>query len=203
MAHCWQASEGFPPEISRVLSQRPEFANIEPLFIVPERQVALDNHRAPSQNDVWVLAKATSGLVSIAVEGKVDEPFDVTLGEWRAVKSKGRASRLEFLTKTLALTDPLPSSLRYQLLHRAASAVIEAQRFGAAHAVMLVHSFSRDRLWFDDFAAFCSLFGLSPRVGQLVSASASGNIPLHLGWVPGDERFLAQCSCCPDDSAET
>jgi hypothetical protein len=197
MAHCWEASNGFPPEVSHVLSQCAEFADIEPLFIVPERKVALDNDRAPSQNDAWVLAKAASGLVSIAVEGKVNEPFDVTLGEWKETESKGRVSRLEFLAKTLALTGPVPDSIRYQLLHRTASAVIEARRFGATHAVMLVHSFSKDNLWFDDFAAFCELFGLLPSVGQLVTASAFGNIPLHLGWVHGDERFLVQCSCCP------
>jgi hypothetical protein len=128
LAHCWQAFNGFPPEISRVLSQHGAFSGIEPLFIVPERQVALDNDRAPSQNDAWVLAKAASGLVSIAIEGKVNEPFDVTLGEWRKTPSEGRIARLKFLTKTLALTEPIPDSIRYQLLHRTASAVIEAQR---------------------------------------------------------------------------
>jgi hypothetical protein len=68
---------------------------------------------------------------------------------------------------------------------------------------MLVHSFSKDNLWFDDFAEFCSLFGLSPGVDRLVTAGASGGMPLHLGWVHGDERFLAQCSCCPSAPEST
>lgn len=108
LAHCWEeASLGFPPEIPRVLAQHLAFGNIEPLFIVPERQVALDNRRAPSQNYVWVLAKAGPSLVSITIEGKVDESFDVTLGEWKKAPSKGRKARLAFLAKTLGLTGPI------------------------------------------------------------------------------------------------
>jgi hypothetical protein len=36
----------------------------------------------------------------------------------------------------------VPDAIRYQLLHRAASVVIEAERFNASYAVLPVHSFS-------------------------------------------------------------
>ncbi|HTE43450.1 MAG TPA: hypothetical protein VK629_21705 [Steroidobacteraceae bacterium] len=44
-------------------------------------------------------------------------------------------------------------------MHRAASAIIEAQRFNADHAGMLVRSFSQSDEWFQDYAAFAELMG--------------------------------------------
>jgi hypothetical protein len=190
LAHCWEAARGVPPEHSAM-------DKIEPLLVVPERTVFLDNERAPSQNDVWVLASAAPDLVSIAIEGKVNEPFDVTLGEWKRKPSGGRTKRLAFLAQKLGLTEPIPDSIRYQLLHRAASAVIEAERFHAKHAVMIVHSFSKTDLWFADFVAFSELFGVHPNINQLITASTCEGANLHLAWVHGDERFLEQCNCCP------
>jgi hypothetical protein len=129
--------------------------------------------------------------VSIAVEGKVEEPFDKTLGEWKADASMGKEVRLTYLLEILGLREPIPDGVRYQLLHRTASAVIEAERFGAHDAVMLVHSFSHNNQWFDDFGAFVSLFGRKAGVDRLVTTIASKGMPLHLGWVHGDERYLS------------
>lgn len=68
--------------------------------------------------------------------------------------------------------------------------MIEAKRFGAVHAVMLVHSFSRENSWFEDFAAFVSLFGEECVLRKLVRTKAEGGFPLHLGWVHGNEEYL-------------
>lgn len=190
LAHCWEDSDGFPVEVRNVLLQHSALANAEPLLIFPEWKVPLPGGSRPSQNDIWVLAKSNGALVSIAVEGKVDEPFDKTVEEWKADASAGKDTRLDHLTKVLGLTAPVPESIRYQLLHRTASAVIEAERFGARHAVMLVHSFSKENLWFKDFSAFASLFGINAQIGQLASATARNGLPLHIGWVHGDERYL-------------
>jgi len=190
LAHCWQEAEGFPVEIHRVLSQHPALVPIEPLLIFPEWKVSLVGGSRPSQNDIWVLAKSQNGLVSIAVEGKVEEPFDKTLGEWKGDVSRGKEVRLNYLLEILGLGEPIPDSVRYQLLHRTASAVIEAERFGAQHAVMLVHSFSHNNQWFDDFATFVSLFGQKAEVDRLVTTTVAKEMPLHLGWVHGDERYL-------------
>jgi hypothetical protein len=65
------------------------------------------------------------------------------------------------------MSTPIRDSVRYQLLHRTASAVIEAERFGARHAVMLVHSFTEENLWFDDFAEFASVFRLKAEIVEL------------------------------------
>ncbi len=190
LAHCWEDSDGFPSEIRSILSQHSALANVEPLLIFPEWKVPLPGGSRPSQNDIWALAKNQEGLISIAVEGKVEEPFDKTVGEWRADASEGKETRLCFLAEVLGLNKPIPDSIRYQLLHRTASAMIEAERFGAKHSVMLVHSFSQEDQWFSDFAAFVSLFKQTPKLGQLVTVTASKGLPLHLGWARGEERYL-------------
>lgn len=191
LAHSWEDQDGFPPEIQRLLLQHPALAKAEPVLIFPEWKVPLPGGSRPSQNDVWVLAKADKDLLSITIEGKVEEPFDKTIGEWKLDASPGKDARLEYLLEVLGIPGPIPESIRYQLLHRAASAVIEAERFGASHAVMIVHSFSPTNQWFNDFSAFVTLFGQATEVGQLASMKARRGLPLYLGWAHGDERFLS------------
>jgi len=190
LAHCWEDANGFPPEVARILGQHPILANAEPIFIFPEWKVSLPGGSRPSQNDAWVLAKSGRDLISIAIEGKVDESFDRPLAEWQADASPGKDARLMFLAETLGLATPIPGTIRYQLLHRAVSPILEAERLGAVHAVMLVHSFSATNMWFEDFAAFVGLFGVSATVDKLATVTTGSGMPLHLGWVHGDERFL-------------
>jgi hypothetical protein len=138
-----------------------------------------------------VLARSATGdLVTIAVEGKAQEPFgDSTVADWRATDNRGRTDRLRQLLSTLELPDDdRLAQVRYQLLHRTAAAIIEARRFGASHALMLVHSFStpsaeRHDAWFEDFAAFAALYGVSATKGSVVRAGRLGDVTLHLGWV--------------------
>lgn len=190
LAYCWEDAGGFPPEVRAVLRQHPILAKAEPLLIFPEWKVTLPGGNRSSQNDAWILAKSDDSLISIAVEGKVDESFDKKMSGWLKGASDKKKERLAFLANTLGLSLPIPDNIRYQLLHRTASAVLEAQRFGATHAVMLVHSFSPTDKWHDDFKAFVSLFGQEAVIGQIVSVMVSNGIPLHFAWVHGEERFL-------------
>jgi Domain of unknown function (DUF6946) len=98
LAHCWEAADGFPPEVSKVLTQttEPLLANLEPLLAVPEFKVPLPGGSRASQNDVFVLARSSAGPVCIMVEGKVNESFGPTLDEWRSDASPGKDSRLSF-----------------------------------------------------------------------------------------------------------
>lgn len=190
LAHSWQEAHGFPPEVQSALSNSPHFRNIELFFSVPEHQVSLPGGSRPSQNDIWALARAGDKLVSIAVEGKVSEPFGPSLQEWLINASNGKKERLQYICDQLGLDVSLPSGIRYQLLHRTASAVIEAKRFTATHAVMLVHSFSQSDEWFQDYATFVSLFKVTAIVNDIVSVGSLAGILLHFAWVRGDERFL-------------
>jgi hypothetical protein len=61
----------------------------------------------------------------------------------------------------IGLTAQIPDHIRYQLLHRTATAVIEANRFHAPYAAMVVQSFVADDLenHYNDFCEFLSLYG--------------------------------------------
>ena len=192
LAYSWQEAAGFPVEVQSALSENGAFAEIKLLLALPEHQVHLPGGSRPSQNDIWVLARAGESLVSIAVEGKVAEPFGPTLEEWLDGASAGKSARLAYLRGELGLAEQLPGTVRYQLLHRFASAVIEAKRFGATHAVMLVHSFSQAHQWFEDYAAFAALLGVEVAVNRVVSVGQRGGVHLHLGWVCGDAKYLSK-----------
>jgi len=192
LAYSWQEAEGFPTEVQAAFATSEHLSGIKLLLAIPEHQVPLPGGSRPSQNDIWVLARAGMDLVSIAVEGKVAEPFGPTLTDWLTEGSKGKTTRLAFLRRELNLNEALAGDIRYQLVHRAASAVIEAKRFGASHAVMLVHSFSPSKEWFQDYAAFASLLGAESYTNHIVSAGMRGGVHLHLGWVCGNEKYLTK-----------
>ncbi len=189
LAYCWQEANGIPNDVIKVLSQIPDFENLETLIIIPEHQVPLPGGTRPSQNDCWVLARTSQDLVSIAIEGKVSEPFGPSIGEWLQDASDGKKQRLSYLCSQLGLDEPLPENIRYQLLHRTASAVIEAKRFNAKHAVMAVHSFSTHLEWLDDYKDFATLFGVKADSDSIVLVGERNNINLYIAWVCGDQQY--------------
>ena len=142
LAHAWEDAQGFPPEVEAVFAGS-IFQDSEFLLALPEHKVPMPAKGADSQNDLFVLAKTTSGdLASIAVEGKVSETFGTTLAGWNT-GSANKLERLQSILDIIGLPYDIPDTTRYQLLHRTASAMVEAQRFNAKHALMLVHSFSQ------------------------------------------------------------
>lgn len=192
LAHCWEEAEGFPHEISKLFqsAKEPALHNIEYLFAFPEWRVSLPGGSRPSQNDLFVLGKIEDGLVTIMIEGKVSESFGNTVGEWLEGASRGKTARLEFLRKQLGLTQ-IPETIRYQLLHRTASVVIEANRFGAKRALMIVHSFSQKNKWIEDFQAFLSLFEVTATPGDLVFVGETQGVKLYCGWAKGNPKYLS------------
>jgi hypothetical protein len=191
LAYCWQEAEGFPREVQVVFrNSGTPFATLTPLIILPEHKVALPGRSTASQSDLWILAKSGNDLFSITVEGKVSESFNKSVSDWLFEDTKGKQTRLAFLIKTLGISDDFDRSIRYQLLHRTASAILEAERFLASHAMVIVHSFSPSDEWFEDYAKFVGLFGLTPKINSVVSAQAPFGLPLHFAWIHGDEKYL-------------
>jgi hypothetical protein len=189
LAHCWEAASGLPAEIASMLCAIGE--NPELLIAIPEHKVPLPGaSRGDSQNDVFALMRAGSQTVAVAIEGKVNEPFDQVLDRWLLGASDGKRQRLAFLCELLGLQQPLPGSIHYQLLHRTASSIIEARRFKTDAAVMIVHSFSPDKRWFEEFANFAALFGETAEPGKLMKVRTGTLPPLYLGWACGDPKFL-------------
>jgi len=193
LAYCWEEAEGFPGSVRAVFKQSEYtlFHNVEMLLGIPEHKVDLPPKGGhPSQNDLYVLARSDDELISIAVEGKVKESLGPLVSEWIQEESKGKFERLEFLDNLLEVNNKDLSGIRYQLLHRTASALIEAQRFCAPHALMLVHSFSQEHKWFNDFAAFVGLYGKEVVPDSIVYVGERSGKHLYLGWVTGEEEFL-------------
>jgi hypothetical protein len=197
LAHCWQSAGGFPSSVRAVFEKSgfEPFEDLTMLLGIVEHCVPLPGGRRASQTDLFVLAKAASGdLVTVTVEGKVAEPFGPLVSEWLTSDtdgpSVGKLERLAFLCDKLGIGDVDCKTVRYQLLHRTASALIEAARFNARHALMLVHSFSSDHAWFDDYAHFAHVLGAEAEVDSLVSAGERDGVRLYLGWATGEPGFL-------------
>ena len=130
--------------------------------------------------------------MTIAVEGKVSECFDLPVDERFIEPTPGQSTRLEYLLKLLELDRDAVGGIGYQLLHRTASSVLEARRFGARHAVMLVHSFSQELEHFDDYAAFVGVYGQTAQANRLIEARHFADITLYFGWVVGSAEYLTR-----------
>jgi hypothetical protein len=119
----------------------------------------------------------------VAVEGKVSEPFGPTVAEWQVDTSTGKLTRLASLLELLRLSAPVPTDIRYQLLHRTASAIILAQRFHARHAAMVVHSFSPAEEWIADFRSFARTLGATGSLEGVIDIPGHDQPTLSLAWV--------------------
>lgn len=194
LAYCWEEAKGFPNSVKKVFqkSKYSIFKTIEFLAGFVEYKVALPPGGHPSQNDIFVLAKSKNDLVAIAVEGKVSEPFGATIEDWLKDGSKGKKTRLEFLSDLFKLDQDNLEGIRYQLLHRTASAVMEAKRFNASNALMLVHSFSPNHDWFDDYSSFAFLFRITAQRNVIHFATRLNYVNLYLAWITGEKEYLTR-----------
>ena len=171
-----------PPTVRSVLDTCPEYAGaqfVEGLF---ERDVDLRTPGRRSQTDLLAYLKLAHGNAVMAVEGKVEESFANVVSVWN--DSPGKQRRLEALCASLGLRVTDVGDIRYQLLHRTASAIYEAQRYRTRRALMLVHSFSATDTSFRDFQAFTALMGTPVQTVNRVSGeSECEGVRLRLAWV--------------------
>ena len=189
LAYCWEEEGGLPTEITDLLKTIGK--NPRLLIGIPEHKVPLPGSTVgDSQNDLFALVRADDKTIALTIEGKVNESFDQPMSKWLLNASPGKRERLTSLCETLGLRQPLPGDLHYQLLHRTASAVLEARAFKTDVAAMIVHSFSPERLWFDAFARFATLFGAKAEPNKLICICPNGTPPLYIGWACGNLRYL-------------
>ena len=181
----WEETKGFPQPVKAAFSSIDTLRDLKFLCGFPEHKVSLPGGNRPSQNDLFILAKTTHNqLVSMTVEGKVSEPFGQYVSDWLGNNpSAGKQKRLRYLAKHLGVEPNDLSKIRYQLLHRTASAIIEAERFGAPIAVMLVHSFSSKGEGFKDYNAFAKLLGEKECVNNVIRIDRKACPDLYLAWI--------------------
>lgn len=187
LADLWFAADALPPSIKAALEPDLSFRKVTLLDAFLERPVDLGDGQQPSQTDLMAIVRLDGGLGILAIEAKVDETFGPTVNEWLS-DPKGdkatRLARLERLCGLLGLDPGALGSIRYQLIHRTASALIEARRYCARDAVMIVQSFCPKRSWFDDYRAFVDVMGLGQATdGTITTAKTCDGINLRLAWV--------------------
>jgi hypothetical protein len=200
LAHAWQQARGLPTPIAQALNNSGHEAlrglSIE--LCIVEKPVFLDTMVGPSMTDLMGYGQNAKGdAIVLAVEGKADEPFASRVRAWvrggdqkttmKDEPRRTRVRRLEFLSKHLATTVSSDSPLRYQLLHRTVSAVLEAQLHSAAAAVVLVHAFGPDSAEnLGDYADFLKQLGGAAATKGVVSGpyqlGEQRDVPTYFLW---------------------
>lgn len=138
-----------PAEVARILDQHPDWRGFVPQRAFAETQTRLDELKGETRNHDLVVTGSVGKLRAVLdVEGKVDESFNLSLGDReRAAVSNPRTKvpeRIEWLTnQLLGMSRTDVPSLRYQLLYGAAAAVLRAVEERAERVAFLVHTFPR------------------------------------------------------------
>lgn len=190
-AAAWEAAaDSLPLEISRLLDASPELLlqGQHLIAAIPEWEVQLIGGSRNSCTDVLAICGNETGLCIIGVEAKVDEDFGPLVAEKRAESSSGQTERLTSLHNLLRV-ERFDDSIRYQLLHRTASALLTARKFHAAAAVMLVHAFDTPATQRLDFEAFREAMGAKEISPLLYKVESFVGPALYLAWCDGDPKF--------------
>lgn len=180
----WWAANDIPRSVCALLDQSSIWRSAELIDAFVERRTDLrDSRPSPSQSDLLALVGLKDELGVVAIEAKVDEGFDITVDEWRARPSVGKDARLAKLCALFGLDQATVGTLRYQLLHRTASAVIEAKRYRAQQAAMIVQSWSARHDGYDDYARFLVALGVTnTEPGRFCGSVAVDGVALSVGW---------------------
>lgn len=202
LAVAWEAvrkdkKRGMPASVCAAIDSVAELRGASLVIGLPEHVVDIEGGGHGSQNDLWALLRVGSSFVSMTVEAKAGEALDDLVSVWLTKKSSetGKSNkpvRLGALQWALGIADVDVDSLRYQLLHRAVSALLEAERFSARYAVMLVQSFNdaADRESHEDFGKFASVMEAEVSTGRIAKVGRVTAVPLYIGWVPTPEATI-------------
>lgn len=190
-AAAWETSAGaLPPEIESALETSGEecLRGLSLLMAIPEWEVALEGGETTSNTDVLAVCRNDAGLCIVAVEAKVHEDFGPLVGDKRKAASPGQSQRLQYLQSLLGLSH-LDDNIRYQLVHRTASALLTARDFHARTAVMLVQAYDTPRARRVEFESFCSAMRASERGPAVRRADEFDHPALYLVWCDGESKF--------------
>jgi hypothetical protein len=200
LAHKWHGCRGLPASLSGVLrnSGVASLAGVKAEVCYVEKPVLLDTGRAPSMTDIMVYARnAKKEPVILGVEGKALEPFGARLFSWargdkelkrpQGAPRRSRVRRLEFLAKHLGISSDPDSAIRYQLLHRTVSVVLESELYGTPAGLVAVQSFCEEGENWDDFCAFLSTLNLKKVNKNVLTGPAclgvGRNLPVYFLWL--------------------
>lgn len=188
-----KGSRGMPSAVSQILDTLPVCADAHVLLAVPELCTPVPGRGKPSQTDLWALLSAPAGLITLSVEAKATEDFGPRVGEWLAKSRESNANRrdrLQGLCQELGLDPDGVGELRYQLLHRTVACLLEATRWRASAAILLVQHFcagdDADAKSWEDFVRFAARLRCRAERGAFSKAEVPGRVPLWIGWLDCD-----------------
>ena len=185
VAESWFHAKGIPAAVRALLDQAEEYEGATLIDAWLERETKLPWGKGrPTQTDLLAVLGIEDGLAILGIEAKVKESFGPLVSEWLGDGGDNRRARLEGLCGLFGLDPDAVGHLRYQLFHRVAGSVLEAQRYRARHAAMLVQSFCPDRTGHADFVAFAVAAGFGAVApGAISVAREVSGVSLRLGWV--------------------
>jgi hypothetical protein len=162
LAHAWLKADDIPVRVWNVLETWPVFSGARLLRAFFEHKTDLRTAGRESQTDI---------LVELQVK-------------WLSMPGDWKKDRLDRLCADLELGPETASRLRYQLLHRTAATLYEAEERGAQVALMLVHSFSPDDSSFGDFQHFTkAMCAPLTKVNTISGPVRRLSRDLYFGWV--------------------
>jgi Domain of unknown function (DUF6946) len=180
LAHAWVGPGGTPKSVMGLFETAPEWRGATLIAGFVEHGTALDTMAGPSWTDLLAIMCVQDRLGVVAVEGKAGESFGPLIGDWNT--TPGREARLRWACAMFGVDAGVANALRWQLFHRTASAVIEAKRFCAKQAMMLVHDFGAG-VGLDDYRSFAAALGFSAGEDTLSNARTVEGVALRLGWL--------------------
>jgi hypothetical protein len=198
LTQLWFRAQQLPDSISSLFASHPDFGRAELIDAFFERQVDLGTPGRPSQTDLLAVISLDDRIAIMAVEAKAGEPFGDYVQHWLD-GSQAKFARLSALCATLNISVEVARTLRYQLLHRAASAILEAERYRSRIAILLVQSFVPNEASFADFTIFLRALGVACEIspGVLIGpVSIGSSIALYAAWsdesgtIAGTEPYL-------------
>ena len=190
----WMAENDIPELVRLTLDTVPALQQAVLLEGFLEREVSLGDGARNSQTDLLCLLGINKQLVVMSVDGKVREPFGNLVAKELETASAFKKSRIERLAQVLGLSLEDAKPLRYQLIHRTAAAIYEAQRFHSGIAVMMIHSFDPADTGFADYRLFANAIGFRDvEPTYTVGPQSFEGVELYLGWTadrPSSEGYF-------------
>lgn len=158
-ARAWTEPTRIPDQLAALL-QQPPLVGLRLKRAIVEAKTWFDTYGTPRHHDLLLILEDKEGKRSavIGVESKVNEDFAGTLAQensWALLRAEAGGyvtqmpARLHALSEALLGRqlppddpyDPDDSTLRYQLLSALAGTLVEACKWDAEAAVVLVHEF--------------------------------------------------------------